>query len=95
MPLTKEILSAYQIPLDKNDLYYIFLTYMNCSFIIAPEYQQQVNEPADFTLIMASGTGVVCKPSQRRKPEAFYRPNTRDMGSIVKKTIWVPGHYID
>jgi len=52
---------------------------------IAPEFQKQVIDPADFTLVMESGTNVVCKPSSGRKPETFSRPNTRDVGSNVKK----------
>ena len=61
---------------------------------IAPEYQKQVNDPADFILVMESGTNVVCKPSLGRKPETFSRPNTRDVGSYVKN-LWIPEQFND
>jgi hypothetical protein len=67
---------------------------MSRSFTIAPEYQKKVNDPADFSLVMVSGTDVVCKPSQGRKPETFSRPKTHDVGSNVK-TCWVPGQIND
>jgi len=57
--------------------------------LFAPEYQKLVNDPADFSLVMVSDTNVVCKPSLGRKPETFSRPNTRDVGSNVKR-FWVP-----
>jgi len=38
------------------------------SLQFAPEYQQlKVDEPADYTMVMVSGTDVVCKPSSEKE----------------------------